>query len=182
MKKLLFMAILLSNFLFALGGINSLPDDEKQVALSIKESLKLTDAQAYKIYTSYVQAYLTSSDKWNVHYFDNTDPSRSKIDNSPIRSMFMGIANNTRLVNISFVKFPVKKQMLIYVVETLPRAQSLVLKKYNQLVDDSKFKKTRDTAHFAIFSKTGYMSKVNIFTGSVAGAIQYEDLYIEDLD
>jgi len=182
MKRLLFFILIFSNFLFALGGINSLPKDEKQVALAIKKSLKLTDAQAYKIYTSYIQAYLTNSKEWNIHYFDNTDPSKSKIDNSPIRSMFIGIATNSRLVNISFVKFPFKKQMLIYVVETLPRSQNLILKKYNNLNDNSKYKKTIDTTHFAIFTKTGYMSKINIFSGYSAGAIQYEDLYIEDLN
>jgi hypothetical protein len=180
MKKLLLALFLVLN-VYALGGIDALPKNEKNIALAIKNTLGLNSNQAYKIFTDYVQVYLNSPN-WHVHYQDNTDPANAKIKNTDHKAMFMNILNDSRIINISFIKYPKKHQMLIYVTETLPRSQSLVLEKYNDLEKDSKFKKSVDTTHFASFKKPGYMSHVNIYTNGTAGAIQYEDLYIEDLD
>ncbi len=180
MKKLILFLLVVLNA-YALGGISALPENEKKVVLALKKALNLTDSQAYKIYSDYIQIYLDSPN-WHIHYQDNTDPANAKIKNSSHKAMFMSVLNDSRLVNVTFIKYPEKNQMLVYVVETLPRKQSLVIEKYDDLSKNSKFKKAIDTTHFASFQKDGFMSHVNIYTKGISGAIQYEDLYIEDLD
>jgi len=179
MKKILLTFILVFN-LFAIGGIDSLPEDEKAVAENLIAVLKINKNDAYKLYKDYFQFYLNEN-HWQIHWFDNETPASGKMDNAPTRTMFVSIINDNRMINISIVKFPKLHQLYIYTIETLPRKSSLVLKKFNQLEKDKKYKKERETSRFAYFAQKGYMSKVNIFVYPPVGAIQYVDAAVFDL-
>jgi hypothetical protein len=179
MKKLLLVIALMCN-LYAIGGIDSLPSDEKKVATAIKDMLKIDSKNAFSIYKDYIQAYLNESE-WQMHWFDNESPAKGKVNDSDIRTMFISLINNNRIINITIVKFPKVNQALVYTIETLPRKSSLVIDKFTNLEQDKKFIKKRETSNFAYFKEDGYMSRVNIFVSPPVGAIQYVDLSVYDL-
>lgn len=179
MKKLIFTGLLVCN-LFAIGGMDSLPDDEKGVAKSIQKTLQLSKEDAFKIYTKILQVYFNSK-AWSLHFFDNNDSAKNKIKDSKNKTMFITLLKDDRVINLSFVKFKNEKQLLVYLVETLPRKSTTAIDKFNDLEKDSKFTKTRETTTFAYFNKKEYNSKVNIFVSSPVGAIQYTDLYLYNI-
>jgi len=179
MKKVILTGLLVCN-LFAIGGMNSLPEDEIKVAKKIQSTLKVGKKSAYDIYINYLQSYL-NKEHWQIHFQDNTDLSRSKLKDAKNRTMFISLINTGRIINISIVTFPKQSQVLIYVLETLPRKSSTVLEKFNELDSDEKFTKKRETDNFAYFSQNGYTSRVYIFVSSPVGAIQYTDFYVFDL-
>ena len=179
MKKLLLVIALMCN-LYAIGGIDSLPSDEKKVAMAIKDMLRVDNANAFSIYKDYLQSYLNESE-WQMHWFDNESPAKGKVNDSDTRTMFISLINNNRIINITIVKFPKAKQVLVYTTETLPRKSSLVIEKFEKLEKDKKFIKKRETSNFAYFKEDGYMSRVNIFVSPPVGAIQYADLSVYNL-
>jgi hypothetical protein len=179
MKKLLLIIALACN-LYAIGGIDSLPSDEKKVAQAIKSMLKLDTKNAFSIYKDYIQSYLNESE-WQMHWFDNESPAKGKVEKSDTRTMFISLINNNRIVNITIVKFPKVNQVLVYTIETLPRKSALVIEKFEKLEKDKKFIKKRETSNFAYFKEDGYMSRVNIFVSPPVGAVQYVDLSVYDL-
>jgi len=179
-KKIIFIGLLACN-LFALGGIDSLPEDEQNVAKKIQKVLDLKQDDAFKLYKEYFQVYLNAK-HWQIHFFDNSDPAKGKMGISNQKTMFLSLINDNRLVNISIVKFPRLNQLLIYSVETVPGKSSSVLGKFDRLKESDKFKKERETSKFAYFSEKGYMSKVNIFVSPPVGVVQYVDLYVFNLN
>jgi hypothetical protein len=178
-KKLLLIIALACN-LYAIGGIDSLPGDEKKVAQAIKGMLKIDTTNAFSIYKDYIQSYLNESE-WQMHWFDNESPAKGKVEKSDTRTMFISLINNNRIVNITIVKFPKVNQVLVYTIETLPRKSALVIEKFEKLEKDKKFIKKRETSNFAYFKEDGYMSRVNIFVSPPVGAVQYVDLSVYDL-
>ncbi len=179
MKKLIVIGILVCN-LFAIGGMDSLPDDEKSVATKLQKTLDLNKEDAFRLYKDYFQFYLNEN-HWQIHWFDNDSPANGKMAKSDQKTMFISLINDDRIINVSIVKFPKLNQLLIYTIETLPRKSSVVLKKFDNLENDDKFTKRRETSKFAYFSKKKYMSKVNIFVSSPVGAIQYVDFAVFNL-
>lgn len=180
MRKIILIGLLVCN-LFAIGGMDSLSEDEKNVATKLQTVLALKKVDAFKIYKDYFQSYL-NSEHWQLHYFDNNDPANGKMNKSSQKTMFVSLINDNRIINLSIVKFPKLNQILIYTIETLPRKSSSVINKFNQLEKDEKFTKQRETSTFAYFSKKDYMEKVNIFVSSPVGAIQYTDLVVINLN
>jgi hypothetical protein len=180
MKKL-FLVFLFVIHSFALGGMDSLPEDQRGVAKSIQDVLALSKNDAYKVYKKYVQMYLEDQ-HWQVHWFDNGNPAKGKMTKSPQKTMFLSIINDNRLVNISIFKFPKEHQLLVYTIQTIPAKSSLVLKKFEQLKNDKEYEKRRETARFAYFRSKEYMSRVNIYVEPPVGAIQYVDLSVFTLN
>jgi len=180
MKKIIFTSLVICN-LFAIGGMDSLPKDEKGVAQSMQKTLKLSKADAFKIYKGTLQAYFNTK-AWSLHFFDNNDSAKSKIGNSENKTMFVTLLKDDRVINISFIKFKKEKQLLVFTVETLPRKSSIALEKFNDLAKDNKFSKESESTTFAYFNKKNYTSKVNIFVSSPVGAIQYTDLFLYNIE
>ena len=178
-KILIVLAVLFTN-IWAIGGINALPDNEKSVANSIKDMLKLDDKNAFNVYKDYIQTYLNESE-WQMHWFDNESPAKGKMEKSATRTMFISLINNNRIINITMVRYQKINQILVYTVETLPRKSAVVLDKFNSLEKDKKFIKKRETSNFAYFREDGYMSRVNIFVAPPVGAVQYVDLSLYDI-
>ena len=178
-KKIMLTGLIVCN-LFAIGGMDSLIDEEKNVAKKLQKVLDISQNNAFRLYTGYFQTYLNKK-QWQIHWFDNNDPSKGKMSKLPNKTMFVSLINKNRIINFSIVKFPNISQLLIYTIETLPRKSALVIEKFNGLEKDNKFTKDRETVSFAYFSKKGYMEKVNIFVSSPVGAIQYTDLGVFDL-
>jgi len=180
MKKILIVTLMICK-LFALGGMGSLVEEEKSVAKKLQSVLALDEKNAYKFYTTYFQSYLNKKE-WQIHWFDNNSPSKGKMVDSPNKTMFVSLINTDRIINISIVKFAKQSQLIVYVLETLPRKSSTVMDKFDDLTKDKKFKKQRETDAFAYFSKEGYMEKINIFVNSPVGAIQYVDMAVFNIE
>jgi hypothetical protein len=181
MLRLLLICLMLSN-LFALGGVSSLPDDEKAVVQRIDKALDIDENNGYEIYTGLIQGYLTHSKHWNVDVFDNDSPSTGKMKNSKNKTLFMDILNDDRLVNISMFKFPNINQIMIYIVESLPRSNSVALKAFNKFKNDSSYIKKIENSNFTYFSSKNKMERVNIHVSSDRGVIQYTSLYVFNLE
>jgi len=179
MRKLVLLGLIVCN-LFAIGGMSTLPDDEKKVAQKIQDTLNINQKDAFMIYSDYFQSYLNESD-WQLHFGNNATLSSSKVQKAQSQTMFVSLINPSRIINFSIVTFPKQSQVLIYTIETLPRKSSTVIDKFNDLEKDKKFIKERETDAFAYFSKDGYTKKINIFVSSPVGAIQYTNLYVESL-
>jgi hypothetical protein len=178
-KKMIFMGLVISNLL-ALGGMDSLPSDEKNVAKSIQETLAISKNDAFNVYKEYLQFYL-NTEQWSLHFFSNTTLTHSKVVKSKNKTMFLTLLKDNRVVNISLIKFSNENQILIYVNETLPRKSAIALERFNELEKEKDYTKDRETSNFAYFSKKGYAKKVNIFVSSPIGTIQYTDLYSYNL-
>jgi hypothetical protein len=166
--------------MWAIGGIDALPDDEKKVATSIQKMMVLDKSNAFNVYKDYIQTYLNESE-WQMHWFDNESPAKGKMEKSDTRTMFISLINNNRIINITMVKYPKTAQILVYTVETLPRKSAIVIDKFNKLDSDKKFSKKRETSNFAYFKEDGYMSRVNIFVAPPVGAVQYVDLSLYEI-
>lgn len=180
LKKFILIVLFVAN-LFAIGGMDSLPEDEKSVAQSIQKTLELSKDDTFKIYKDTLQMYFNSKE-WSLYFFNNDDPAKNKISDSKNKTMFISLLKDDRLINLSFIKFKKEKQLLVYIVETLPRKSTTIIDKFHNLEKDSKFKKARETATFAYFNKIGYNSKVNIFVSSPVGVIQYVDLLLYNIE
>jgi len=179
MRKIIILGLLVCNLL-ALGGMDTLADDEKKVAKMIQSTLKISKNDAFRMYTDYIQVYL-NKEQWQIHYAHNESLSSGKLQDSQNKTMFISLINTGRIINFSIVTFPKKSQVLIYTVETLPRKSAITLEKFNELEKNKDFTKERETDKFAYFSQNGYSSRVNIFVSSPVGAIQYTDLYVFEL-
>jgi len=179
MRKFIILGLLVCN-LFAIGGMDTLAEDEKKVAKMIQNKLELSKKDAFKLYTSYFQNYLNDK-KWQIHYSHNASASQAKLKDVKNKTLFVSLINTERIINFSIVTFPRKSQALIYTVETLPRKSSVVVNKFNSLDEDKKkYTKERESNEFAYFSENGYLSKINIFVASPVGAVQYTDVYVFD--
>ena len=179
MRKLIILGLIVCN-LFAIGGMDTLADDEKKVAKIIQTKLELTKKDAFSLYTSYFQHYLNDQ-KWQIHYSHNESASQANLKTVKNKTLFVSLINTERIINFAIVTFPRKSQALIYTVETLPRKSSTVISKFNKLEKDKeKYTKEREASEFAYFSENGYLSRVNIFVASPVGAIQYTDIYVFD--
>lgn len=133
------------------------------------------------IFKEKIEVYLNSKN-WNSYYFSNDDLSKSKITSSKNKIMFFTLLKDDRIINISFVKFPIEKQLAVNTIETLPRNQETALDRYNQLDKDENYTKNAETSNYAYFAQKGYTSRVNIFVSSPVGAVQYVDYVIYDLE
>lgn len=180
MIRIILLKILFISNLLALGGMDSLPSDQKKFASAIKDALNLSDKDTLTIYRERVGIYFNTKN-WSAYWYGNDDVKNNKISNSQNKTMFLTLLVDDRIVNISFVKFASQKQIVVYVLETLPRTQQVALDKFNELEKNVEFKKSTETPNFAYFSKDGYTSKVNIFVAPPVGNIQFSNYYLYDI-
>lgn len=177
---LLFIAIAFHINAWALGGYASLSGDGKKVTDVIKDTLALTEDDAYQIFDNYLKGYLDTKD-WSYNKFDNDTISTNKISKSPNKTIYLNFVSDNRFTNISVVKFSVEKQVIIHTIETLPRNSQTVIDKYNETKRDSAYKADVDKAEFSSFTRTGYTSRQKFVLNSGIGGIQYVDMFIYDL-
>lgn len=106
----------------------------------------------------------------------------TKVGKSKTKAVFVNFVTDNRYVNISFIKFPSEKQVLIQFIEKLPRGSQLAVDKHNSLKLYSAWKIDSDSAEFSAFTKNGSSSKVKVLVNSGVGGIQYIDFYTFDLE
>lgn len=180
MSKLLIIGLLTTN-IFAIGGLDSIPKDERDVMTDIQSSLLLSNKDTYKVYQDYLQAYFNSND-WSVSKLNGESPSSSRVKDNKTKILFLELMNDTRTVSLSFVKFQEQKQLFIHSIESLPRNSTAIEEKYEKLKNDSKFNKNTDNSKYSSFTEKGYMSRVNLHLVGNSGEIKYIDLRVMDLE
>lgn len=172
---------LLSSNVFALGGYKTLSGDDKTVTDTIMRNLELGENDAYNIYDKFVKQQLNTKD-WHYYIYNNKSLTKTKINNSDVKLFHMNMVTDNRFVNISIHKYPKEKQVLVHVLETLPRQSNVIVNTYNELKNDKEHNISIDKEHFTVFEKDGYTSKTNLLTYSGAGGIQYVDFYVHDIN
>ncbi len=181
MRMFVFLICLALSFnALALGGYDSLSGDDKKVTDNIKNNLSISESDAYRIYNKFLKGFLNSKD-WEFNSYDNESLDSSKVGKSANKTAFFNFVTDNRYINLTFIKFPDEKQVLIQSIETLPRSSEDAIEKYNSLKADSAWIVGADKPNFSIFSQKNTSSKVKILINSGVGAIQYVDFFTLDL-
>lgn len=176
MKKLILVVILMQN-VFALDSVSSIPKDQKKVLSQIVETLKMPQNQkSIKMIYKYIDYAFT--DGWSAHWTTNSTGKQSKISNHKVQICDVTIYNNNRVVNATFVHFKKKKQLFVTTKEYVEAKSSLVLPRYKEKKNDSKYKIINETDNYAYFKADGYMTYETYHVKSPVGMIIYESSYI----
>ena len=179
MKKLILVVILMQN-IFALDSVSSIPKEQKKVLSQIVATLKMPqNKESRKIIYGYINYAFT--DGWSAHWTTNSTGANSKISNHKVQICDVTIYNNNRVVNATFVHFKKKKQLFITTKEYVEAKSSLVLSRYKDKKNDSKYKIINETDNYAYFQEDGYMTYETYHIKSPVGMIVYEGSYIIDI-
>lgn len=165
---------------WALGGYGTLSGDGKKLTDNVKAKLEITEDDAFRIYEIFLKDHLNSKN-WQYNIYDNQSMDSTKVGKSHNKTLFLNFLTDNRYINITFVKFPTEKQILIQSIETLPRGSQVALDKYNSIKNDSAWNMDSDSSEFSAFTKKGFTEKVKILVNSGAGGVQYLDFYTFDL-
>lgn len=165
---------------WALGGYGTLSGDEKKLTDIIKTKLEITENDAFRLYESFISEQMNSKN-WNYNVFDNQSLDNTKVGKSPYKTVLINFVTDNRYINLSFVKFPVERQVLVQSLETLPRSSQIALDKYNSIKSESAWTVDSDTPEFSTFTKKKLAEKVKILINSGVGGIQYIDFSTFDL-
>lgn len=175
-KAFILFAVFSANS-WALGGYGSLSGDDKKITDNIKNTLQISNEDAFTVYESLIKAHLDSKN-WQYNTFNNESLDSSKVLKSRNKAMLINFVTDNRHVNISLFKHDQENQILAQAVETLPRKSDIAINKYNELKKDSStWAIDSDSPEFSAFSKKGSSSRVKIMVNSGIGSIQYIDFY-----
>ena len=174
------MLLLCPTFSYALGGFETLHGDDKRVAEFIKKELQISSNDAYELYIDYIKSLLNTT-KWHYTFYNNSSLKLSKIGNSKNRFLFINITTDNRFVNISTIKYKNEGQVIVQVIETLPRDSTVVVDKFNDLKKKKDYLISTENSSFASFEKKGFTSLVKTLAYSGVGAVQYVELYVYNL-
>jgi len=179
MKKLILVIMLMQN-IFALDALSSIPKEQKKVLSQIIETLKMPQTKkSNKMIYEYIGFGFT--DGWSAHWTTNSTGAQSKISNHEVQICDVTIYNNSRIVNATFVHFKKKKQLFVTTKEYIEAKSSLVLERYNEKRNDSKYKLINETDNYAYFQQDGYMTYETYHIKSPVGMVIYESSYILDV-
>ena len=163
--------------IFALDSISSIPKEQKKVLSQIVETLKMPQTkESRKMIYEYVGFAFT--DGWSAHWTTNSTGAQSKISNNKVQICDVTIYNNNRVVNATFVHFKTKKQLFVTTKEYIEAKSSIILPRYKDKKNDSKYKIVNETDNYAYFQKNGYMTYETYHIKSPVGMIIYESSYI----
>ena len=99
MKKLITIALglCLHVHVWALGGYGSLSGDEKMVAETIKNTLAVSEADAFALFDGYIKNYLDTDD-WQYNSFNNETLTASKVEQSKNTTLYLNFVNIFQLL------------------------------------------------------------------------------------
>lgn len=182
MKKLITIALglCLQVNVWALGGYGSLSGDEKMVAETIKNTLAVSEADAFALFDGYIKNYLDTDD-WQYNSFNNETLTASKVEQSKNKTLYLNFVTDNRFINVSLIKFAAEKHVQIHALETLPRTAQIATDKHESLKADKEFTLDTDKPQFSVFTRKGYSDRVKVLVNSGVGGIQYVDFMSYDL-
>jgi hypothetical protein len=178
---ILVIFFLLSDNASALGGYATLSGDDKVVTDAIKGRLQISESDAYKLYELVLKGFLNTK-TWSVNHYDNESLVSARVGKSANKTAFVNFVTDNRYVNLTFIKFPLEKQILIHTVETLPRSSQAAVDKYNSQKSEASWTIGVDSPEFSTFNKKGNTDKIKILVTSGAGGIQFVDIQSFDLE
>lgn len=182
MKAVVFLISLVMTFnAYALGGYDTLDSDGKKVVDLLKDKLRVSPNDAYKIYMSYVHDLLVKAKDWHFDSYGNTSLKSGGVEDSKTRFLHLNIVTENRFENLSFVKPADANKVLVQSIETLPRSVSTVTEKYNEEKADKDFEVSSENNSYAIFSHKTSTAKIKTLVYSGVGGVQYTDFYYFEL-
>ncbi|NMM82661.1 hypothetical protein B2J86_17315 [Acidovorax sp. SRB_14] len=182
MKKILAFVIfgLMHASSFALGEIHSFSENEQKAIQQFAAALSLGEEDAVTVYKSVLQPHMKSG-TWVYKFFDNETLDKSQLSESTHKFAYVALVNEDRFVNYSFLKVQGTSQVLVYVVESLPRTSQVASKRDKELRADKKFDTVGDQKNFSMFKEKGKANLVSVYASGGLGGIQYADHYLIDL-
>lgn len=165
---------------WALGGYGSLSGDDKKITDTVRAELEITEDDAFKIYDVFLKDYLNTKN-WQYNLYDNQSLKSTKVEKSSNKTLLVNFVTDNRYINLTFVKYPIEKQILIQSIETLPRTSQDALQKYDSIKNDAAWQVDSDNSEFSSFTKKDTTTKVKILVNSGVGGIQYIDFYTFNL-
>lgn len=184
MKKfLLAISLLVATNTYAIDEQAKLADTQKSVVSRIKNSLQISEIDAYKVYKSTMENWTSEKEDtdWFYTSIDNETLSAAKFKNSSTRFLQFNLANNNKLVNVTLIAMPGTNQIYVQTHETLPRTASLVIDKQSELKKDKNYDKKTDKAQYSIFSKKEKASEIILFANNGVGAVQFSESFLIDV-
>ncbi len=165
---------------FALSEVHSFSKDEQKAIEQLASALTLSEDDAVTVYKAVLQPHMKDKG-WAYKFFDNSTLAKSQLDNSPHKFMHLALVNEDRFVNYSLLRVQGTTQVMVYVVESLPRTSQIASKRDSELRADKKYEAVGDQKNFTLFKEKGKANVVSVFAANGWGGVQYADHYFVDI-
>jgi hypothetical protein len=165
---------------FALSDLHALSKQEQKAIEQFATALSLSEEDALTVYKTVLQPHMKEKD-WVYKFFDNDTLDKSQVEKSPHKFMHLALVNEDRFVNYSFTRFDGTTQVMVYVVESLPRTSQIASKRDKELRADKKYETVGDQKNFTMFKEKGKANVVSVFASNGWGGIQYADHYFVNI-
>ena len=174
---LLASALLLSEAI-AISDESVIAQDHKEVVDKTLEMLELSSDNTVMIYEQ-IEPFL--DEDWALHWTTNDSLTSSRFVNSDTKVLDLMIYNNNRFVNVTFIHFKEKKQILYMEKEYVIGDDGIVMEYFDEFKADDALEKVYEADHYAYFQKEGFISYKGVYIEKPAGMISYMDAYTLDV-
>ena len=172
-KKIVLGLLVLLGNAYALGGYGALTKDGQGIVDEIQNELKISQDDAVMLYEKSMQDNITKSSTWYYYTYDNDSVTGSKSKDNKSRVLCYNMVEEDRHFNLEFTKLHESNQVLVYLMETLPRSKETVLEKYRELKKHKDYTLQGEEEQYAVFTHNTTTTQVYIMIHGDSGTIQY---------